>query len=64
MLERRGDDFWEFHRRMLGMIGHPLSRSRLAVAVLVRVLRRLASPRGLGQRVLAHLRTGKGQAPQ
>ncbi|MBS0377845.1 MAG: glycosyltransferase family 2 protein [Proteobacteria bacterium] len=64
VLERRDDDFWEFHRRMLGMIGHPLNRSRLAVAVAVRVLRRLASPRGLGQRVLAHLRIGKRQAPQ
>ena len=55
VVELRGADFWEFHRRMLNMIGRPLSRARLARAVSVHVARKLASPRALGRSVAARL---------
>ena len=54
-VERRGPEFWDFHRRLLGLMGHPLSRARLARAVVVHVLRRLGSPRELARGVRSRL---------
>jgi len=55
--ERRGADFWVFHRRLLDMIGAPFSQVRLAGAMVIHVLRKLRAPgellRALGQRLRA-----------
>jgi hypothetical protein len=48
-VELRGPDFWAFHRRMLRLIGQPLSRPRLAAAIARHVLRRLAHPAELAR---------------
>ena len=50
-VERRGEEFWDFHRRMLEQIGAPLGRARLARAVAAHVLRKLASPSSLARSV-------------
>ena len=59
-VERRGNEFWAFHRRMLQLIGAPLERARLARAVAAHVLRKLASPaalaRSLSERIAARSR--------
>lgn len=57
VIEGRDARFWEFHRRLLRMIGQPLDRLRLARAVAVLVARKFASPlklaRGLAARAQA-----------
>jgi glycosyltransferase involved in cell wall biosynthesis len=66
-VELRGADFWEFHRRMLRMIGQPLSRARLGGAIVVHLMRKLASPGTLARSVAARLaalaRRLTGRAP-
>ncbi|MBV9698403.1 MAG: glycosyltransferase family 2 protein [Gammaproteobacteria bacterium] len=47
VVEGRGPDFWRFHRRLLQMIGQPLSRVRLARAIAAHIARKLAAPRAL-----------------
>jgi len=39
LLSRPGHDFWEFHRTAMKAVGHPLSRIRLARAVLHEAVR-------------------------
>ncbi len=58
-LERRGPDFWTFHRRLLQMIGQPLSRVRLARAIGAHVLRKLASPASLRHALKARLASAR-----
>jgi glycosyltransferase involved in cell wall biosynthesis len=66
-VELRGAEFWAFHRRMLRLIGRPLSRARLAAAILRHVVRRLAAPAGLirslVQRTAALSRRRSGRPP-
>ena len=54
-VELRGKKFWEFHRRMLTLMGAPLDRLRLSTAIAAHVARRLTSPvsvaRSVGNRV-------------
>ncbi len=66
-VEMRGAEFWEFHRRMLCMIGQPLNRMRLGRAILGHVAHKLASPvalaRSVAQRVAGLSRRLTGRAP-
>jgi glycosyltransferase involved in cell wall biosynthesis len=52
-----GAHYWEYHRKMLALIGAPLSRLRVAVAVLVYVARRAMCPLSLLRSVAERLRT-------
>ena len=66
-VEMRGAEFWDFHRRMLSLIGQPLSRVRLVGAIAVHVARKLAAPRALARSVAARVtglsRRLSGRAP-
>ena len=42
---RRGEEFWQFHRKILLQAGHPLSRLRLLKAILGRVLSAVVNPK-------------------
>jgi glycosyltransferase involved in cell wall biosynthesis len=58
-VELRGRRYWEFHRTMLGRIGRPLDRVRLARAITVHIARRAASPASVKRaaaRVMSALR--------
>jgi hypothetical protein len=50
-LRGRGKDFWEYHSAKLALIGAPLDRARLARAIAIYALKRLASPSSLAQSV-------------
>ena len=50
-LEWRGAEFWAFHRRLLGMMGVPLKRTRLAGSIALLLMRKLCSPVGLARAV-------------
>jgi len=47
LLEQQGHDFWQYHRRWLDRIGHPLSYVRLALALASQLLDTRSSARHL-----------------
>ena len=54
--ERRGPQFWNFHRSKLAQVGLPLRRSRLAAAVVVYTLDLLLNPKSTIEGVSRRLR--------
>jgi glycosyltransferase involved in cell wall biosynthesis len=63
-VERRGKEFWAYHRHLLELIGAPLDRMKLAGAIATHVGRVLVSPtslaRGIAGRVASASRRVKG----
>ena len=60
-VELRDGEFWEFHRRMLTLVGAPLDRLRLTTAIAAHVARRLTSPVSLARSVGNRLRSVLGK---
>ncbi len=65
--EGRGAEFWAFHRRMLELIGAPLSRVRFSAALAAHLVRKLLAPgelaRSVAHRAAALSRRLTGRAP-
>ena len=44
LLEGRGTEFWDFHRRTLAELGHPVTPVRLAKALFLKAMQEAANP--------------------
>jgi hypothetical protein len=53
--QRRGKAFWDFHRRRLSELGHPIRPSRVLKAAAIQALREILNPQQALKRSLRHI---------
>ncbi len=63
LFQRKGHDFWRFHRMKAKELGHPLDAGRLVWAVVSYVLDRLLNPKQTAEAAIRRIEMSRSAAP-